>query len=229
MSSKPAERARPIFLAIGHLAGVKRADAEHYVRGLIARHATSPEAAGFFLLRTDTGFAYEIQEGGDGRAYLPQALERLRADPGGSVRIALAARVAEARMGEGGPVATLLPEGEGGADSLEPGPRLTPFQTDRSRLLVAAVAAFCASAAALASALVVNAVTGAQQVGGGSGDSLAAESLPVMHWPKAPPGEYIHALRFDGSRWSVERKAAPKEAGETFESFSARMEGRLAR
>lgn len=228
MSSK-AERARPVFLAMGHLAGVKRADAEHYVRGLIARHATSPEAAGFFLLRTDTGFAYEIQEGGDGRAYLPQALERLRRAPGSSVRIALANRVAEVSMSDGGPVATLLPEGESATEPLEPGPRLTPFEKDRSRLLIAAVAAFCASAAALASALAVHAMTAAQGGAGGQAPATVVDSLPVMHWPSAPEGEYVHALRFDGARWSVERRPAAGQAVESFESFSRKMERTRAR
>jgi len=70
------------------------------------------------------------------------------------------------------------------------------------------VAVFCAAAVLLASSLVVNALISDVKIGAVQGLSTQAADLPVMQLPLVVgPTEYIHALRYDGKRWNLQKRS----------------------
>jgi hypothetical protein len=65
----------PIQLLMGWLPKVAVKDARLYVAGLADKHCQSMRDSGYLLLPFDNGWAYEVQEGGPGKAYLPAILK----------------------------------------------------------------------------------------------------------------------------------------------------------
>ena len=200
---------RPLFFTAGSLPASRRRDAVEYVRGLIGRFCVAPEIAGYFLLREGDRFLYEIQEGGPGRAWLPEIVRALsRTDA--PVRVRVGDRVAEIARGPDGELAArLLPEGEGEPTLAPKGSgRLIPYERQDGRRLVAAVSYLIAglAAAGVAAGVLTTATRAASEAA--LAHPVPADHLPLTRLPeRLGPREYIAAIRFEGGRWRVERRS----------------------
>lgn len=209
MLSKKTEPELPTLFLAGKLEGVSRKDAELYARGMIARHCHSTENAAFGLLKIDDGYLFEIHEGGDRRALMPTVWAMLTEGQVEHVVVHTATRNVELFIEDGRLVTALLPESDLTSPSMiAPGKKLKAFENDYSGLLISSVAVFCASAVLLASSLVVNALISDVKISAVQGLSTQAAGLPVMQLPLVVgPTEYIHALRYDGKRWNLQKRS----------------------
>jgi len=209
MLSKKTEPELPTLFLAGKLEGVSRKDAELYARGMIARHCHSTENAAFGLLKIDDGFLFEIHEGGDRRALMPALWKMLTEATVEHVVVHTATRNVELFIEDGRLVTALLPESDlAPPTDIEPGKKLKAFENDYSGFLISSVAVFCAATVLLASSLVVNALISDVKIGAVQGLSTQAADLPVMQLPLVVgPTEYIHALRYDGKRWNLQKRS----------------------
>lgn len=69
------EKLIPIKLLIGWIPKVSSRNAHQYVIGIAEKHCQGLKDAGYLVLPFEGGWAYEIQEGGAGKAYLPAILK----------------------------------------------------------------------------------------------------------------------------------------------------------
>lgn len=214
MTTQPTDL--PTFFTVGTLNSIGKKDAQQYVRGLITRHCTSPDDAAFHLAKRNDGWAYEIQEGGAGRAYLPAILAKLDREPSTPVFVKTAGRVAILTMSSEGHIdLALQPESFVGEDihfawqryPEKSGPKLKRCEPDHSRTLVAAVAVSAASFVVLAMAITTSVI-----VSDSPTEDMAAlvttkaKDLPIAHWPSnIREDEFVFAVRFDGKKWSEEK------------------------
>lgn len=209
MLNKKTEIELPTLFLAGKLEGVARRDAELYARGMIARHCHATENAALGLMKIDDGYLFEIHEGGARRALMPTIWKMLNEDQVEHVVVHTATRNVELFIEDGRLVTALLPESDTQPSStIEPGKKLKAFETDYSGFLISSVAVFCASAVLLASALVINALISDAKMSAIQGVSTPPADLPVMQLPLVVgPTEYIHALRYDGKRWNLQKRS----------------------
>lgn len=143
--SKEEEFSVPTMVVIDFYQGLaKYSEAEQLARAFIEQHFSSPNASYYYLKRWRGGMAIEIQQGG-GRAFLPEALERIDADPSIVVAVPASNRITQVMLNpETGVLETLLlPAQQGapeGAHKALPGPAMKPFDRRGARLAVVGVA-----------------------------------------------------------------------------------------
>lgn len=207
----------PISLYIGHLNHVSRRDALLRVQGLVRRQTITPEAAYYRLARIDGGYAYEIQEGGARKAYLPALLKRMRDAPDMAIHLRAGNRVVRVQGGAQAIVSVVLPEGEQPTvDAIRPTGRMRPFESTGMGALFTAAAFFAVGAVALACSVLVT-TTAAEhwEKNARAAVSRRVEHLPIQHWPQEQPaGTYVSRVQYVGGHWTVqtkswEAKAAP--------------------
>ncbi len=211
---------RPLMFFVGSLKGVSEKDAETYVRGLVSRYCENPAAAHFRVhrLREDT-VAYEVQEGGARRAWLPSILQQMTQRGERAVEVETGGRVVELTLSEAGAIdSRLLPESHTTTPEkrLEPsrnGPRLKPYETDHSRLLVAALSMCCAAAVLLGASIAVDVTSVRAATSQSASIQTPANSLPVAHWPAVGEDEYVHSVRFQNQRWLIDKRRVSGEEG----------------
>lgn len=210
---RAAEPASPLTLHIGHLNHVSRRDAAARVMGLIRRQITTPEATYYYLLKTPSGYAYEIQEGGARRAYLPGLMKRLRDAPEAPVHLRAGNRVVRVQGGADAIVSVELPEDEQPeVDALRPSAHMTPFEATGSRALFTAATFFATGAVALVTvALLTTLATQHWERGARAAVATSVKNLPIQHWPHTPsPGSYVSRVQYTGGHWkTIETEARP--------------------
>lgn len=199
----------PAAIHVGFMARIKRSDAIARVRGLIRRQVIAPETAWWFLKAVDDGFAYEIHEGGAGRAYLPGIMEHIKAEPDGVVHLRAGRRIVRVSAPEGRPrSATLQEESEESVDDIPAGPRMTRFEPTSSGLLITSGALLVAAAMTfMATSVAVNSVRDPGQT---AAAVLRTRDLPVWHWPKAAAkGQYVSRVQLSGGHWTTQVSSGP--------------------
>lgn len=72
---RPDAQQLPLQVLFGWLPQVAVKDARLYVAGLADKHCKSIADTGYVLLPFDDGWAFEVQEGGSGQAFLPSILK----------------------------------------------------------------------------------------------------------------------------------------------------------
>lgn len=194
----------PAAIHIGFMARIKRSDAIARLRGLIRRQVIAPETAWWFIRAIDDGFAYEIHEGGDGRAYLPGVLERLKAESGCAVHLRAGNRIVRVTAHDGWPRSVILQEeSKELLDAIPANARMTRFEPTSSGLLITSgVLLVTAAMTFMATSVAVNSVSD-------PGQAVEAASrtrdLPVWHWPKAAAqGQYVTRVQLSGGHWTTQ-------------------------
>ncbi len=204
----------PNRIVIDFLEGTtRRKDAIAFAKGFIDQHFDSPQASGWFVARYDDGFAFEAQEGGSGRAYLPDVLDALNRDQDVTVAIRMARRMMEVKRTHAGAFTSIiLPEGmqptEENVVFAEPGPQLTRYKSDGVPLFATGLAVFSLGLLSFLVTLTIYAIGWLGQLTSGSGIGDPA-TLPISKWEEvmlgAEPDQYVKTLRFDGRRWEIDR------------------------
>lgn len=105
----------PITVVLGFVPEATRNDALQHAAGYAEDHLDAPENAWLALSEFKDGYFFELHEGGDGLAYLPQITEQLNTDPEAIVWIPSGSKLNRAltvEMVSGLPYATILTEEE---------------------------------------------------------------------------------------------------------------------
>lgn len=218
----------PIRIVVGYLPEVTERDAIEYATGIAEKHFDQLGLASYDAFEYAKGYAYEVHEGGPGRAYLPQIIEYFNSQgpfkTGEDVKVVLrtATRKVEVQRTREGLAAIMLPEASEAqpTDWLEPGELLIPALNKRTGLLVVGAAMFASGFLAM----VVSALLARHQPYVDPPPAAVVElrfqDLPSAQWPALTAiaeGTYVRALRYRNGRWEapeVSRWAAdPPPAG----------------
>lgn len=213
---KPDEKKLPLQLLFGWLPKVGVKDAKTYMQGLADKHCQNPAATGYLLLPFDSGWAFEVQEGGDGTAFLPSILqvfqEARKADtPLEEVErfvIETAGRKLQLEMQQEGFTTVRLPESSTASASagLEATTALTPLLPERRGVLFTGIGIFTLGVLALTVATLWRyqpQLSPAPQV-----ISTARNAVPLDQWnalvaTQPPPGMMITKLEYKDGKWDI--------------------------
>lgn len=214
---------RPYVLIFGHLGGVPSRQALEYVRGL-ALKAVQEEAISYYgLHKTATGIAFEIHEGGPGKALLPSLLAHVKSwgpyEQGESHHVDVATNsrtVRVVRTASGGISSVQLSEGAAPQRPLDVayGKALQPLAQTGDGFVLAGKVVFGAGALAClaaAAALGLGSVQAARSVP--TRPAVAVPNLPSAGFAAmlaAGHVDGVNALRFQAGSWMVQTDEGAK-------------------
>lgn len=204
-------KGRPTAVFIGFLANASKRDAVKYAIGVAEHNATNVENATYAVFPWNDGWAYEIHEGGPGRAYLPAILRYFDAQGDrscagkGVVTIRTARRSVQVERSHNGIIGFLMPESFQGeqTDWLEPGPKLKPVAPVRLGVLAFGGTIFATGFLAMLVALTVRpeapVVTATRQ-------DIPYDQLPISLWPtlvEAASSGYVNTMQFVDGKYTL--------------------------
>jgi hypothetical protein len=224
----------PIRVMIGTCPGSKK-DAEALVEALVERYFDIPSDSWYYLRREGRiGYHYEIHEGGEGIAYLPDIIKALEGDAEEVIVGTLSDRnLRVVRKANHHLASAVLTEQES-RTPVTPGirrsARMTPIASDGSEWMRVGVTAFSLGLLAFTSAGVLHKGISLEANGFYEAaneistsrvaslirdpadplvESAPASQLPMSQWTalvrvERTPSEYVAALRFDGESWTLE-------------------------
>ena len=217
---KPVER--PIRVLIGFLAEVSEREAREYAQGVADRNCQQISMVYFDAFRYGNGCAYEIHEGGNGRAYLPEIIKTFQAsgayrkdgEEDASVFIPTATRMVQVSRTPEGLQAFMLPENstEEATPGLQGTTKMSPALPTLVAVLVAGAALFITGFLSLSLAMVSRiqpfeaaATPAVENVTEGFANS------PLSRWAalqSVSGDEYVKAVRFTNGKWEIQRGTA---------------------
>lgn len=211
-ASRPV--ALPIRVVMGYLPEVTERDAREYAMGMAEKHFAQMGLVHFAAYAYDSGFVYEVHEGGDGRAYAPAIIDYFKSQgpyrPGENVKVHIrtGSRMVEVLRLRDGLACVILPE----QSEVEETPWLRPTKT-MSPGLHRRTGFFYAGVTILGSGLLAVLVSGMvfrlqpyEEPPAPKVEIIKARDLPRSQWPtleNLPAGTYVRALRFQGGRWEA--------------------------
>lgn len=210
---------RPLRILMGYVPEVSEKDARFFASGVAEKNTESGFITYLGLFRYETGYAYEIHEGGHGRSYLEPLLRYYQGLPPGQVEgesavfIATAQRLIQVeKLAEGGLVCVQLPEGSTAEESvwLVPTVRLKPLQSLNTGMVLASTA-FLLVSAVVALAAYWTRFQPYEAPPAPQHEHVRLADLPSQRWnqlPAPPQGQYIHAWRYQDGKWQ-EPQLAP--------------------
>jgi hypothetical protein len=206
----------PWLLIFGHVATRRRKQAIEYVRGIAEKRSDSPTSTYIMVMRHGEGFAYEVQVGSSGRAYLPSVLEALSANPDARVRVFTSDKLVEAFTNQGALKSLVLPENQWNAEAANGGTKAMlldgPSKVRGQPLVREGLRLFAVSATLFSAMLVVLlGAAGALALQGKTATmpppATAVENMPLAQWSvlETDGASYIRALSFANGKWQVIR------------------------
>jgi hypothetical protein len=217
IKKKPAKAAlnvefRPLMAIYGWLGDVSQADALAYAKGLATTNATNPDNALVYAMAFEGGYAYEIQEGGPRRPYLPSILAQLGSRAKGDYAyLSTARRLVRIDRDIRGISSVWMPEAEN-----EPTTEGVTPQMDASMQQAVPDAAGWIKFGSML--LVIGVVTAVIPViafsvalpilfSGGAEEQSQPGTVPLDRWPAAlqaaAKGQQVKALELVNGRWEV--------------------------
>lgn len=202
----------PIKVVIGFLPDVSERDAKEYAFGVAEKHFEQIGLTYYDAFPYGKGYAYEVHEGGHGRAYLPGIFERFerngpfRTGEKTAVRIETATRLVEVSRTREGLTSILLPESTDASptEGLEAGKALRPGMDKRTGFFILGVAIFTSGFSALLLAGTIFRLQPYDEPPPLKTETITTSSLPRSQWARVealPPGSYVKALRFKDGNW----------------------------
>lgn len=206
----------PIQLLLGWLPKVAVKDARLYVSGLADKHCQSMRDSGYLLVPFDNGWAYEVQEGGPGKAYLPAILKtfteaRKAGMPVEEVErfvIETTTRRVQVEIQPEGFTTVMLPESAltPATQGLTPETTLMSLAPERRSVLFIGGVVLAAGVLAFAAALIwkyqPQLTPNAPVVSFGKG-SLAYDQWNMLASTPTPPGTMVTKLEYAKGKWDV--------------------------
>ncbi len=202
----------PVSVVFGWLGGgVSRQDTIAHARSWAERRLDGPDTARWYVQKAGPGWAWEVQEGGDGAPYLPSVLRALTTPVGAKARIPTGEReIIISSLPHGGIDAVILPEGVSGEGvSVQPDFKASMGWVNPKawRVLTVGLSTVVAGFLLLglsAAMLLVSEAPAPRLL-------PVEENLPVLQWPDileshpAPEGKPIlRRLYFADGAWRVE-------------------------
>lgn len=209
----------PIRVLIGFLSEVSEREAREYALGVADRNCQQISLVYFDAFKFGNGAAYEIHEGGNGRAYLPEIIKAFEANgtyrKGGvedaSVFIPTATRTVQVSRTAEGLQAFMLPESstESGTAWLQGTTKMSPAMPTLVPVLVAGAALFITGFLGMSVAMIsrIQPFEAAptpivENVSEGFANS------PLSRWAalqSVSGDEYVKAVRFANGKWEIQR------------------------
>jgi len=217
-------RGRPAQVFIGFLPDVSKKDAVAFAIGVAQRFSTSLVNSAYAVYKYNTGWAYEVHEGGARRGYLPRILKEFEEQAGGPVSeeslvsIETAQRRVRVERTQGGLTAYLMPESFQGAQTtwLEPGPKLTPAVPLRMGFVAFGAAIFVTGFLTLITTLATRPAP--LPLNAAARTAIPYESLPISQWSKLVEvysrGTAVDSLRWINNRWLIKAAEASSEVAQ---------------
>ncbi|MCC5610905.1 hypothetical protein LC612_30195 [Nostoc sp. CHAB 5834] len=202
----------PIKVIIGFLPDVSERDAKEYAFGVADKHFEQIGLTYYDAFPYGKGYAYEVHEGGHGRAYLPGIFERFerngpfRTGEKTAVRIETATRLIEVSRTREGLTSILLPESTDATptEDLVAGKALRPGMDKRTGFFILGVAIFTSGFSALLLAGTIFRLQPYDEPPPLRTETITASTLPRSQWARVealPSGSYVKALRFKDGNW----------------------------
>lgn len=206
----------PVRVLVGYLPDVSLRDALEYASGIANKHIDNLSFAYFDAHPWDRGYAYEVHEGGSGKAFLPSVLEHFKqlgpfsAKDDNQAFIRTGTRTVQIERQADGLSAVLLPEANKRETSswLRAGATMRPAINKRTGVLVAGAVVFVTGFAAMLGASVITRIQPYAPPMEPVEVSVDYGRLPLSQVDvlrrKLEQGEYVTAMRYERGRWSFD-------------------------
>jgi hypothetical protein len=202
----------PIRVLLGYFPEISKKDALEYAQGVAEKHFEQPGMVHYGAFEYDTGFIYEVHEGGEGKAFTPAILKYFKSQGPFktgehlSAVIKTATRLVEVQRLRDGIATILLPEST---------PRQPTAWLKGTRPLTSAMnrrtAFFGLSALVFATGVVAMLATGLlfriqpfDLNVAPTKLTITTQDLPRTQWQRLSritPGSYVKALRYRNGKW----------------------------
>ncbi len=227
---KAAERKRklqelPIRVFIGFLPEVTERDARDYALGIAERNCEQISLVFYDAFKLNDGYAYEVHEGGPGRAFLPEIITHFgtlaRFEKGAdeaNVFIRTATRMVQVDRTLEGLQAFLLPESATDAPSewLEGTAKMTPAIQTLRAVLVAGAGLFIAGFLSLSFAFISRIQPYEEPKAPMVEKAIDNYNRsPMSRWTAiqgVTGNEYVAALKFKDGKWDLQRETVDAQA-----------------
>jgi hypothetical protein len=214
-------RELPIRVLIGYLAEVSERDAREYAMGIAERNCEQISLVYIDAFRLNNGYAYEIHEGGGGKAYLPSILSRFetlkpfeKGSSEESVIINTATRKVQVDRTREGLQAFLLPESSVAlaSDWVTRSTKMTAALNSMTMFLVIGASLFITGFLAMTLAMFSRVQPFDSPMPPRFERATDAYSIsPAAQWgaiERVSGVEYVKAVRFSNGKWVVDRGVA---------------------
>jgi hypothetical protein len=208
-------KGRPSQVFIGFLPDVTKKDAIAFAIGVAQRHSSNLVNTAYAVYPHNSGWAYEVHEGGPRRGYLPRILKEFEEQTGGPitdeslVTIETAQRRVRVERTQTGLTAFLMPERFRASQTpwLEPGPRLEPAVPLRGALVAFGAMIFVTGFLALVATLMTRPAP--MPLNAAAKVAVPYESLPISQWAKLvetySKGGVVDSLRWRRGQWVIKQ------------------------
>lgn len=216
----------PINMHVGFLEGASSGDAADYCRGFISKHFTSPKNSGFFLKSSDGGVYYEVQEGGDGKAYLPSILKYLE-EEGSEVVVKLATRYLKVKVDENSFNCYLMPESYklDSTDGIKTSSSLVPYTGDARGMLIFGGAVIISGLLALSTAHIITRAAEVVEPVKAQTDIFKDMLQKVNQTSQIASNQYVDKLFYQNGRWDLKIGVVEVEEPESASDDTEKTEG----
>lgn len=228
----PTEGPRPLKVLIGYLPDSSERDTYYYMLGVAEKNLDSENIGFAGLTKFETGYAYEIHEGGSGRGFLDSVLKHFKelpaftAEEGHRAFIRTATRTVRIERTPAGIYSVILPESDTTPQSewVVPGKKLAPLVEKRTGLFVAGIVIFLSSIVALMGAYATRYQPYTATLV--NIERVPVAKLPFSQWnslTNLSAGDYVMALKFEKGEWLIQTPSNPTgKAGGTSKPNSRR-------
>lgn len=204
-------RGRALKAAFGWLPGVTKQDAIGYAQGIAVTNSTNADNARVFAMEYDGGYAYEVQEGGQGKPYLPSILALFTdTESRITVYVSTSTRTVQIEKDTRGLSSVWLPEDrtEPTTEGVTPGsqamvlaiPDASSWKKFGLVMLVAGVFTAVIPVGVFSIALPIIFSSGAEELS-------SVPAVPIDRWAsvltEAEGGKQVKSLEYTGGRWEV--------------------------
>jgi hypothetical protein len=203
----------PIRVVIGFLPEVTPRDALEYAMGIAEKHFQQLGIVHYGTFEYENGYAFEVHEGGEGKAYLPSIMAHFRStgpyqdDVNISAVLDTGTRKIEVLRIREGLTCLVLPEDSTTPASpwLTTSKPLTPAVPRMRGLFVAGAVVFASGLLAMTSTAVFFRLQGYLPATPQQIEMVTTSELPRGQWPRLEAAvknnEGVKALRFKGDKW----------------------------
>lgn len=210
---RKGHKGRPSQVFIGFLPDVTKKDAIAFAIGVAQRHSSNLVNTAYAVYPHNSGWAYEVHEGGPRRGYLPRILQHFDEQAGGpitdesAVTIETAQRRVRVERTQTGLTGFLMPERFQDSQTpwLEPGPHLNAAVPLRGALVAFGAMIFVTGFLALIVTLVTRPAP--LPLNAAARVAVSYESLPISQWSKLvqtySEGGVVDSLRWQQGRWTI--------------------------
>jgi len=208
----------PAQIFIGYYAHIRKRDLIRYLAGYSQSHCNAPKTARFQIKKYQTGYLYELHDGGSAGGVLSSLVEMLAL--GQSAVIATASRKLKVMYSSSGPSSFLLNE----SDNVPVSPqiryadKLTPMVRSGAGVFAFGAICFVFGFAAFAAGSVAEALATQQskpldyQV---SEKETPASGLKEIEKQNPQEGQFIDRLEYNSGRWEIRLKSNEENAEES--------------